>query len=78
MLAELVLPSYCEESSTMHHLPLHATVAAFRYSPFGIMCLIMGKILEIHDLADTARMLAMYMVTVCSTCRSVRQFLRES
>ncbi|KIH44871.1 hypothetical protein ANCDUO_25096 [Ancylostoma duodenale] len=33
------------------------------YSPFGIMCLIMGKILEIHDLADTARMLAMYMVT---------------
>ncbi len=36
----------------------------FRYSPFGIMCLIMGRILEIHDLADTARMLAMYMVTV--------------
>ncbi|VDM39715.1 unnamed protein product [Toxocara canis] len=36
----------------------------FSYSPFGIMCLIMGKILEIHDLADTARMLAMYMVTV--------------
>uniref|UniRef100_A0A0M3HUC3 Amino acid transporter n=1 Tax=Ascaris lumbricoides TaxID=6252 RepID=A0A0M3HUC3_ASCLU len=36
----------------------------FRYSPVGIMCLIMGKILEIHDLADTARMLAMYMVTV--------------
>uniref|UniRef100_A0A915ATV9 Amino acid transporter n=2 Tax=Parascaris univalens TaxID=6257 RepID=A0A915ATV9_PARUN len=34
------------------------------YSPVGIMCLIMGKILEIHDLADTARMLAMYMVTV--------------
>ncbi|CAD6190483.1 unnamed protein product [Caenorhabditis auriculariae] len=34
------------------------------YSPFGILCLIMGKILEIHDLADTARMLAMYMVTV--------------
>uniref|UniRef100_A0A1I7WT02 Cytochrome-c oxidase n=1 Tax=Heterorhabditis bacteriophora TaxID=37862 RepID=A0A1I7WT02_HETBA len=28
------------------------------------MCLIMGKILEIHDLADTARMLAMYMFTV--------------
>ncbi|CAI4226393.1 unnamed protein product [Auanema sp. JU1783] len=36
------------------------------YSPLGIMCLIMGKILEIHDLADTARMLAMYMVTVIS------------
>lgn len=28
------------------------------------MCLIMGKVLEIHDLAETARMLAMYMVTV--------------
>lgn len=36
----------------------------FSYSPFGIMCLIMGKILEIHDLGETARMLAMYMVTV--------------
>lgn len=34
------------------------------YSPFGIMCLIMGKILGIVDLADTARMLAMYMVCV--------------
>ncbi|KAI6230382.1 Excitatory amino acid transporter 2 [Aphelenchoides fujianensis] len=34
------------------------------YSPIGIMCLIMGKILEIHDLAETARMLAMYMFTV--------------
>uniref|UniRef100_A0A914S101 Amino acid transporter n=1 Tax=Parascaris equorum TaxID=6256 RepID=A0A914S101_PAREQ len=29
-----------------------------RYSPVGIMCLIMGKILEIHDLADTARISA--------------------
>lgn len=34
------------------------------YSPIGIMCLIMGKILEIHNLAETARMLAMYMFTV--------------
>jgi len=34
------------------------------YSPIGIMCLIMGKILGIHDLGDTARMLAMYMFTV--------------
>uniref|UniRef100_A0A1I8A3U9 Amino acid transporter n=1 Tax=Steinernema glaseri TaxID=37863 RepID=A0A1I8A3U9_9BILA len=34
------------------------------YSPVGIMCLIMGKILEISDLSETARMLAMYMVTV--------------
>ena len=34
------------------------------YSPFGIMCLIMGKILEIENLAETAEMLGMYMVTV--------------
>jgi len=34
------------------------------YSPVGILCLITGKILEIHDLAETARMLAMYMITV--------------
>lgn len=30
------------------------------------MCLVMGKILEIQDLAETARMLAMYMITVIS------------
>ena len=34
------------------------------YSPVGIMCLIMGKILGIHDIGDTARMLALYMITV--------------
>uniref|UniRef100_A0AC34Q7F8 Amino acid transporter n=1 Tax=Panagrolaimus sp. JU765 TaxID=591449 RepID=A0AC34Q7F8_9BILA len=34
------------------------------YSPIGIMCLIMGKILGIHDIGDTAKMLAMYMFTV--------------
>jgi solute carrier family 1 (high affinity glutamate transporter) protein 2 len=34
------------------------------YSPFGIMCLIMGKILEIDNLKETAEMLGMYMVTV--------------
>uniref|UniRef100_A0A914CBS5 Amino acid transporter n=1 Tax=Acrobeloides nanus TaxID=290746 RepID=A0A914CBS5_9BILA len=34
------------------------------YSPIGIMTLIMGKILSINDLSETARMLAMYMVTV--------------
>ncbi|KAJ1360763.1 hypothetical protein KIN20_019818 [Parelaphostrongylus tenuis] len=33
------------------------------YSPFGITCLIMEKILEIRDLADTARMLEMYIFT---------------
>ncbi|KAE9414204.1 hypothetical protein Angca_009197, partial [Angiostrongylus cantonensis] len=34
------------------------------YSPLGILCLIMGKILEIQDLADIARMLGLYMFTV--------------
>ncbi|KJH42604.1 putative excitatory amino acid transporter 1 [Dictyocaulus viviparus] len=34
------------------------------YSPIGIMSLITGKILEIDDMAETARMLAMYMITV--------------
>lgn len=35
-----------------------------RYSPFGIMCLIAGKVMEIPDLAITAEKLGLYMVTV--------------
>ncbi|XP_015609516.1 excitatory amino acid transporter [Cephus cinctus] len=34
------------------------------YSPFGIMCLIAGKIMLINNLAATAQMLGLYMVTV--------------
>lgn len=34
------------------------------YSPFGIMMLIIGKILEIADLAEVARQLGLYMVVV--------------
>ncbi|XP_020281179.1 excitatory amino acid transporter-like [Pseudomyrmex gracilis] len=34
------------------------------YSPFGIMCLIAGKIMSITNLAATAQMLGLYMVTV--------------
>ncbi|XP_043524116.1 excitatory amino acid transporter-like [Frieseomelitta varia] len=34
------------------------------YSPFGIMCLIAGKIMSINNLAATAQMLGLYMVTV--------------
>lgn len=34
------------------------------YSPFGIMCLIAGKIMSLPDLATTAEQLGMYMVTV--------------
>ncbi|KAK1131309.1 hypothetical protein K0M31_017596 [Melipona bicolor] len=33
-------------------------------SPFGIMCLIAGKIMSINNLAATAQMLGLYMVTV--------------
>ncbi|KZC07485.1 Excitatory amino acid transporter 2 [Dufourea novaeangliae] len=34
------------------------------YSPFGIMCLIAGKIMSITNFAATAQMLALYMITV--------------
>ncbi|KOC64919.1 Excitatory amino acid transporter 2 [Habropoda laboriosa] len=34
------------------------------YSPFGIMCLIAGKIMSINNLAATAQMLGLYMLTV--------------
>jgi solute carrier family 1 (high affinity glutamate transporter) protein 2 len=34
------------------------------YSPFGIMCLIAGKIMEIENLATTAEQLGLYMLTV--------------
>ncbi|XP_014667300.1 PREDICTED: excitatory amino acid transporter-like [Priapulus caudatus] len=37
-----------------------------RYSPFGIMFLIAGKILEIESMAETAKQLGLYMVTVIS------------
>jgi solute carrier family 1 (high affinity glutamate transporter) protein 2 len=36
------------------------------YSPFGIMCLIAGKIMELPDLVITAQQLGLYMVTVIS------------
>lgn len=35
-----------------------------RYSPIGIMSLIVGKIMSIADLALTAQQLGMYMLTV--------------
>ncbi|KAL7077407.1 hypothetical protein ACQ4LE_003249 [Meloidogyne hapla] len=36
------------------------------YSPLGITCLIMGKILEVDDISNTFRSLAMYTITVLS------------
>ncbi|OXU18613.1 hypothetical protein TSAR_005532 [Trichomalopsis sarcophagae] len=35
-----------------------------KYSPFGIMCIIAGKIMSISNLAATAQMLGLYMLTV--------------
>ncbi|XP_018344152.1 PREDICTED: excitatory amino acid transporter-like [Trachymyrmex septentrionalis] len=40
------------------------TIVVVWYSPFGIMCLIAGKIMSITNLAATAEMLGLYMVTV--------------
>lgn len=36
------------------------------YAPFGIMCLIMGKLMEIGDLGNTLAQLGLYMVAVVS------------
>lgn len=40
------------------------SIVVMWYSPFGIMCLIAGKIMSINNLAATAQMLGLYMVTV--------------
>ncbi|XP_017884343.1 excitatory amino acid transporter-like [Ceratina calcarata] len=40
------------------------TMIVMWYSPFGIMCLITGKIMSIKNLGATAQMLGLYMVTV--------------
>ncbi|KAK3851991.1 hypothetical protein Pcinc_041399, partial [Petrolisthes cinctipes] len=34
------------------------------YSPFGIMSLVIGQIMSIEDLRETAQMLGLYMLTV--------------
>ncbi|CAJ0585593.1 unnamed protein product, partial [Mesorhabditis spiculigera] len=41
-------------------------MAVMWYSPIGIFCLIVNRILEIPNIGDAARMLAMYMITVIS------------
>uniref|UniRef100_A0A914CTA5 Amino acid transporter n=1 Tax=Acrobeloides nanus TaxID=290746 RepID=A0A914CTA5_9BILA len=50
--------------ATMDKVIMRLVMYIMHYSPIGIMCLIMGKILEIADLVDTAKMLALYMFTV--------------
>ncbi|CAG2066600.1 unnamed protein product [Timema podura] len=39
-------------------------LVASKYSPFGILCLIAGKIMSIENLATTAQQLGLYMITV--------------
>lgn len=53
-------------SSNMYSviLVLHSYIFTFRYSPVGIMSLIVGKLMSIVDLALTAQQLGMYMLTV--------------
>ncbi|VDO29537.1 unnamed protein product, partial [Brugia timori] len=46
--------------SIMDQVIMKLVMLIMWYSPVGIMCLITGKILEIDDLANMARMLAMY------------------
>nr|CRZ24905.1 BMA-GLT-1 [Brugia malayi] len=50
--------------SIMDQVIMKLVMLIMWYSPVGIMCLITGKILEIDDLANMARMLAMYVLTV--------------
>lgn len=51
-------------SGKQHHVIIMSCPPSVRYSPFGIMCLIAGKILSLENLATTAEQLGMYMVTV--------------
>ncbi|VDM99003.1 unnamed protein product [Thelazia callipaeda] len=50
--------------SVMDQVIMRLVMIIMWYSPIGIMSLIIGKILEIDDLADMARMLVLYVVTV--------------
>uniref|UniRef100_A0AAF5DQ33 Amino acid transporter n=2 Tax=Strongyloides stercoralis TaxID=6248 RepID=A0AAF5DQ33_STRER len=50
--------------STLDKVIMQLVLYIMWFSPIGITCLIMGKILEINDLAETAKMLLMYMITV--------------
>uniref|UniRef100_A0A183ACS7 Amino acid transporter n=1 Tax=Echinostoma caproni TaxID=27848 RepID=A0A183ACS7_9TREM len=55
---EAVRPKYVDK------LVLFSCITPRRYSPFGIFFLILGKMLEIDNLKDTATSLGLYMTTV--------------
>ena len=48
----------------LNDIVMKIVIIVMWYSPFGIMSLIIGKILSIDDMAQTASQLGMYMVTV--------------
>lgn len=50
--------------TTLNEIIMKIVVLVMWYSPFGIMSLIIGKIMEITDLAKMAQQLGMYMLTV--------------
>ncbi|ELT91366.1 hypothetical protein CAPTEDRAFT_224146 [Capitella teleta] len=50
--------------SCLNEIVMRIVYVIMWYSPFGIMCLIAGKILSLENLATTAEQLGMYMVTV--------------
>uniref|UniRef100_A0A8C0IUI8 Amino acid transporter n=1 Tax=Chelonoidis abingdonii TaxID=106734 RepID=A0A8C0IUI8_CHEAB len=50
--------------SILNEIVMKLVTMIMWYSPFGIACLICGKIIEIKDLEVVARQLGMYMVTV--------------
>ena len=52
--------------SSRSEININAKTCLLRYSPFGIMFLVAGKILEIEDLIQLARSLGMYALTVLS------------
>ncbi|XP_067676427.1 excitatory amino acid transporter-like [Haliotis asinina] len=49
--------------NTLNNVTMKMVNIVMWFSPVGILCLIIGKILEVQDLAETARHLGMYMVT---------------
>ncbi|KAM6960977.1 excitatory amino acid transporter 2-like isoform 2-T2 [Aplochiton taeniatus] len=50
--------------SILNEIVMKLVIMIMWYSPFGIACLICGKIISINDLEVVARQLGMYMVTV--------------
>nr|CAH8864696.1 unnamed protein product [Trichobilharzia regenti] len=52
--------------SILNEVVMRMVQVIMLYSPFGIFFLILGKMLEIENLRDTARALGLYMITVVS------------